>query len=463
MFGMNSIYSSYGRYGGYGVNSLMPNYSRVNDMRLISAASRRLNSVSNSKEVGSTYNQYNRYNRYNWKDSSSPILDTETASFLKEYQNTMSDLLQKSDALRADNPRSRAGELSAKSSNEDILTADIKYRLSEPASYKVNVSQLAAAQKNVSEGVDRYGNDDMTGNLVIATSDRANPISVNVGNITGKNNYEKLQNVAREINRYRTNVTAQVVVNEGKASLELSGSETGKSNAFNVTGTYAQSSGLDKAKEAAQDAEYSVAKDGGKALKYTSESNTVNVGGYKLQANLKKTGEATLETGVDNEKTADAIGDLVGSYNSALKLLNDNASRGRGVLQQMRRMVQPPVSEKSMAQVGVTANKDGTLSFNRDTYLRQADLYPSLAKSIVSGSYSIANGIYDDAKAGMNISSSRLTGINPAGNRYSGASYMQMQNSYLQNPLNYFSTYNSSGMVSLFNNNSVGLLMNINI
>lgn len=457
MFGMSSIYSSYGRYGNYRANALMPNYSRINDMRLVSAASRRFNSISSTPGTSYTYNRYNR------KDPAASILDTDTASFLKEYQNKMSDLLQKSNALRADNPRSKTGELTAKSSSEDILTADIKYRLSEPASYKLNVSQLAAAQKNVSEGVDRYGNDDMAGSLVIATSDRANPISVNVGNAMGKNNYEKLQSVAREINRYRTNVTAQVVVNEGKASLELTGSETGKSNAFNVTGTYAQSSGLDKTKEAAQDAEYSIAKNGGKAYKYTSESNTVNVGGYKLQANLKKTGEATIDTGADNEKTADAIGDLVESYNSALKLLNDNASRGKGVLQQMRRMVQPPVSEKTMAQVGVIANKDGTLNFDRDTYLKQADLYPSLTKSIVSGGYSIANGIYDDAKAGMNISSSRLTGINPTGNRYSGASYMQMQNSYLQNPLNYFSTYNSSGIVSLFNNNSVGLLMNINI
>lgn len=434
MFGYNSIGSSMmGSVGSW--------YSQMNNMRLIQALSKNNRSVGNVSSISSMR---------------SKLLNNDSADFLKSYQNKMTDMMGKANALRASNSQNVLGKLSVRSSDSSKISVTSKSPLREKATYQIDVKRLATEQMNFTKGFDGKKNDKMSGQLTISTNYRASPININIDSITGSNNEEKLQKIANEVNRYNAGVSATVIENEGKKMLAIYSDETGAGNAFNISGSFAEETGLDKAEQAAADAEYTVSKEGGYSIQsYTSASNDIQLGGYKIDATLKDVGKATVTVGTDASKTADAVKEMIDSYNSTLRFLDNNSDRGMGVLTQMKRMVRPPISERSMKTLGITANSDGTLNFDRTAFNKSMAKSPSLVNSLLSGPSGLAEGIYKDAKSGMSVSSASLTGGNMFDSRYSGASYMQSMG------LSFGGTYSRSGVLNLLNLNSVGALMNI--
>ncbi|MCI8441139.1 MAG: flagellar filament capping protein FliD [Provencibacterium sp.] len=431
MFGYNSIGSSLNSVGWY---------SQMNNMKLIQALSKNNRSVSSVSSTGGLR---------------SKLLNADSADFLKSYQNKMTDMMSKANALRSSNSQNALGNLSVRSSDSSKITVQAKYALKEKTSYAVNVKRLATEQMNFTKGFDGKKNDKMSGQLTISTNYRASAININIDSITGANNEEKLQKIADEVNRYKAGVSATVIDNDGKKMLAIYSDETGAGNAFNVSGSFAEQTGLDKAEQTAGDAEYTVAKEGSYSVQsYTSASNDIQLGGYRISATLKDVGESTVTVGQDASKTADAVKEMIDSYNSTLRFLDSNSNRGMGVLNQMKRMVRPPISERSMKTLGITANSDGTLSFDRTAFNKSMAKRPSLVNSLISGPNGLADGIYDDAKRGMNVSSASLTSGSLMDSRYSGASYMQSMG------LSFGGTYSRSGILSMLNLNSVGALMN---
>ncbi|MCI8622798.1 MAG: flagellar filament capping protein FliD [Provencibacterium sp.] len=435
MFGYNSIGSSMMNSIGW--------YSQINNMRLIQALNK-----NSSRSVGSVSSA---------GSLRSKLLNSDSADFLKSYQSKMTDMMSKANALRSTNSQNALNNLSVSSSDTSKISVSAKYSLRDQASYQVDVKKLATEQMNFTQGYDGKANDVMSGQLTIATNYRASPITINVDSITGATNEEKLQKIANEVNHYKAGVSAMVIENGGKKLLALYSDETGAENAFNVSGSFAEQTGLNKAEQEAGNAEYTVSKDGSSygAQRFQSASNTVQIGGYKITATLKDVGKSTVTVGTDPSKTADAVKDMIDSYNSTLKFLDDNSNRGLGVLNQMKRMVRPPISERSMKTLGITANKDGTLSFDKEVFTKAMAKSPSLVNSLVSGPNGLAEGIYSDARSGMNVSSASLTGENLTGSRYSGASYMQNAGYSLMG-----GTYSRAGTLRLLNLNSVGALMN---
>jgi flagellar capping protein FliD len=149
--------------------------------------------------------------------------------------------------------------------------------------------------------------------------------------------------------------------------------------------------------------------------------------------------------------------DLVDAYNSTIKFLSSNENRGVGVLQQMKRMIQPPVSESSMAMIGLSVKADGTLSFDQNVFNKAMDASPSLMGSITER---VASGIKQDAQRGLDAPSASLVG---------SAAKQQQQNlfgssafsSSQMDSISMMSMYNRLGAYNMSNFYAVGMMMNM--
>lgn len=107
-------------------------------------------------------------------------------------------------------------------------------------------------------------------------------------------------------------------------------------------------------------------------------------------------------------KVEDSIQKMVDSYNSSLKLLNDNSARGAGTLTQMKRMLSATGDEASMHVVGIASQKDGSLVFDRSVYRKVASEDPSLAQQVVGGGFGLADNLYTAAQQGLRQSAGSL-------------------------------------------------------
>lgn len=423
-----------------GINS-MNNWSyyiryqqSVNNTRLV-------NAISKNPKVSSYLQSINGTNN---APSSTTYADSK--EFLKTYNSNMSDLMSSANALRTGNQQSVLNELSASSSNSDVADVKANYKLREAADYSLKVSQTAAAQTNASEFVSGSaiaGNDI---NLSIETS--AGKFDVNIGaakeNGGQKTNYQMFKEAAEAINSKKSGVLAEVDVKDGNVSLKISSSETGSKNKFKVDGNEGAAAKIKEAAQEARDAIYSVSKNGSER-EYTSSSNDISLEYGRMTATLKKAGETTISSGVDNNKVVSAMKDLVSNYNKTLDFLNSNAGRGTGVVNQIRNMATAPTSEKSMELIGVDVNKDGTLKVDESKLLESLSKDPSLTRDIIGGSFGIAQGAFSDAVKGMGANSLSLINNN-----------MSVQ----QNPFS-FGVYSGNRAFTMNNISALGLMFDM--
>ena len=151
------------------------------------------------------------------------------------------------------------------------------------------------------------------------------------------------------------------------------------------------------------------------------------------------------------DKTAEAVQKMADQFNSTLKTMNDNAKRGPGVERQIARMVSSPVSERSMAQVGITVNKDGTLKVDSDKLKTALKENTSVARDVIGGSFGIARGVQMDAQTGLRQAPSTLIARDLA----------SMKQQQMDDSLTQMGMYSKSGAYNMANLNSVGVLMNM--
>lgn len=163
------------------------------------------------------------------------------------------------------------------------------------------------------------------------------------------------------------------------------------------------------------------------------------------------------------KKTTDAVQAMVNDYNKTLTTLNDNASRGPGVVRQIERMARAPMSEQSMELAGISVNKDGTLSLNKDQFAEALNKAAAgdaktgstdrmdLIKDVIGGTHGIASGVRADAQAGQDAAAVTLVGNDMAKQRE------EISNNYI----NFSSMYARNGAYNMMNMNTIGLLMNV--
>ncbi|MCQ4727370.1 flagellar filament capping protein FliD [Anaerotignum faecicola] len=331
-------------------------------------------------------------------------------NFLKEYNSAVSGLMSSANTLRNVNSKSPLNELTAKSSDTDVADVKVNYTVRETAKYDLEVSQTASAQVNSSEFVSgsALASGDM--NFAVESADGGR-IDVNVSSVKEnggqKTNYQMMKEAAEQINKGDSGVRAEVVVDDGKTSLKLTSEKTGAANGFTVSGDEGAAKGIKETAQEGRDAVYKVTKEG-VTREYTSSTNEISLDYGRMTATLKKAGEVSVSTGLDDGKVVSAVKDLVANYNKTLNLLNDNASRGSGVINQIRNMAMAPASEKSMELIGITVNKDGTLKLDESKLKESLNKDPSLTKDILGGSFGVAQGAFNDAVKGMGANSLSL-------------------------------------------------------
>ena len=164
-------------------------------------------------------------------------------------------------------------------------------------------------------------------------------------------------------------------------------------------------------------------------------------------------GEVTEDT---VKATVDAVQKMADQYNENLKMLNDNAGRGAGVVKQIARMADDPAAESAMKMVGMAVNKDGTLALDTAKMtetLKTADANQrSLLADLIGGTSGIAAGVQRDARAGLNTSAGSLIGNDVA----------RLQEIQQEDPIRQFAqSMRGYGAYGMNNMAAVGVLMNL--
>lgn len=366
-------------------------------------------------------------------------------TFMKQYNSSMSDLMSTANSLKNANS---AGSLSVTSSDEAVATATKKFGFTGTKDISLDVTQLAQAQTNVSAGV--KGSDTATESMNFTVGNGIKSVNVNVSALnndgTSKTNAQMLKEAADQINNGSANVRANVVEKDGVATLELTGTYTGAYNGFQVNGELGAAKGLDTVKTEAANSKYSVTIDG-KTTNHESYSNDISIDSTRVGVSLKSTGKATIGSGLDFEKTAKGIGEMVDAYNSSLKLLNDNVDRGTGVYRQLRNLVGGLGAEKSLEKLGITVNKDATLNFDKSVLQKSMKEESSLTRDLISRTADMA---FNKGSAGLRVNSSTL--IN---NDIEAA-----QSEAMNDPYQAFNMYSKTGAYTLNNYYALGMMMN---
>lgn len=408
--------------------------SSINNIRLAQALSKNTKYIQSSSSV-------------------SPVTGSlkDSIHFMKQYNSSMSDLMSAANALRSSNRSGIMNDLSVSSSNESVATAKEKFHLRDVKELTLDVTQLAQAQSNVSAGV--KASDTASSDMNFSVGNGFNSVQVNVSatndNGSAKTNLQMLREAASQINKDAANVRATVVEKDGIASLELTGTNTGVHNGFQVNGNLGAATGLDKVQTEAANSIYSVTANG-KTMQYESGSNDVSIDSTRIDVKLKGVGKTTIRSDVDPEQVADAVGDLVSAYNSSLKLLNDNYERGTGVDKQLRNLVAGLGPEQSLEKLGITVNKDATLKFDKNVLKKSLKENPSLTKDLISGTSGIANKAFNKAVTGMNANSNSLINYDIETAQYEAMS----------SPYHAFNLYSKSGAYTLNNYYALGMMVN---
>ena len=419
--------------------SYMNYTSSINQLRLQQA-------MNNYRATRQAVKPVQRVNQ-TYKDSS--------LNFLKNYNTKMTDLMQSANSLRGSNSAGAANTKKLGSSDSSVLTATERFGNSSGQKLSVNVSQVAKAQMNQSTGVNAKAKASSGLNFSIRSKNASGGSSnafvrVDARRKNGglKTNQEMLEEAASQINQAKSGVQASVVEKDGQVSLQMTGKQTGEGNTFQVNGDTGFAKGLSKTAQEAQNAKYTVTENGA-SRSYISSTNEISLDMGRIQATLKKEGTAEIGPQTDKERMISGVEDLVNNYNKTVEFLKSNSNMGSEINRQLRNMTRSLGSEQSLEMAGIKANKDGTLSFDRDKLTKNLEKDPDLVRDVISGRNGIAQAAFDRGSAGLRANSAGLV----------QNSVRQVESRQSMDGYNFMNTFSKSGAYNLNNYMALGLMM----
>jgi len=301
---------------------------------------------------------------------------------LKSSLSTFNDQLQKMNTLNSFLTRS------ASSADETLLTVAVDEK-ALPATYNVEVSQLAQAQKLQSGAFASSADVLGTGTLSIA-------VGANSFNVTIDSTNNTLAGIRDAINDAvdNTGVAATIVNGDGGSFLILSGENTGSDQSMIITQSggdgglsvleYDPPNALNSLTEISQALDAQIMIDG---FAVTSGSNTVTgaIDGVTLNLVAASVGVTTaVNVSNDTAAVSKQISDFVDSYNvlidtfdtltsfdadtkSAAPLLGDSSVRN--IREQLRRVMSGSVTDiaasfKTLNEIGIDTAIDGKLTLD---------------------------------------------------------------------------------------------------
>ena len=334
---------------------------------------------------------------------------------LKGALSTFQDSLSTIDTVSAFNAAT------ASSSDSTVFTASAGTSAT-PGSYSVSVSQLASAQQLVSKPFTGGGSDTVgTGTLQVSLGGTSFNINVDSTNNT-------VAKLASAINSATGNpgVVATVITGSDGAHLVLSSAQTGAANSIKLTetdgGTGLSSVTYDPTNAAnyteiakAQDAQFNIS-----GIPHTSASNTVSDalnGGTLTLTGVSKAGATTgtlassqLTVASDTDAITTNVSAFVDAYNTMIKAIQPLGSYdqttqtagpmlGDATLQGVQNDIRSALyglvntgstTYNSLASVGITTNKDGTLSFNKTNFQTALASAPTAVTQLFAGTKGVA-------------------------------------------------------------------------
>ena len=271
-----------------------------------------------------------------------------------------------------------------------------------------------------------------TGALTLTIGGKDTAIDVSDGSIDA---------IAAGINASKTGVTASVVTDaNGGAYLSVKGA-TGSANAFTLKGE--KGDALDIGSTAtktslvstAQNAQLTV--DG---IAVERPSNTVSdlVTGVTLQLNGISTVPVSLTSTPPTDALTQAVNDVVTTYNEVLKTITEQTDPITGTLRadpaakSLLRSLQALVSKplvggaiaglpRSLSEIGVATNTDGTLRVDSALLAKQLAAYPDTVESMFAPSGTNALGLSATLTALTTSATSTVTGLGASTVRYTAA------------------------------------------
>ena len=169
-----------------------------------------------------------------------------------------------------------------------------------------------------------------------------------------------------------------------------------------------------------------------------------------MQAELKGTGKTVISAGVDAEKVASAVSDLLDSYNKAVSFLEDNVDHGRGTAQQLDRLERALGSQQALEKLGISKDEDGNLVLDKETLKKSLEKEPDLVKDLLSGSNGLAQEVFDRGVSAMSANSASLISND----------LNAIDSSFMADPFQYMGMYSRSGAYTMNNYAALGLMMN---
>lgn len=264
-----------------------------------------------------------------------------------------------------------------------------------PGTYSVRVDALASAQKLASPG---YAPDATPG---MGTLDFAwgegNTLKVEIGDGA------TLADIAGAVNRAAggKGVGATVVTSNEGQRLVFTAADTGIANALTITsetgdgGLQALTTGPGGSLTETVAARDAVVRVDGLERRSASNSVTDLVPGATLELTQVTDGAQTLRITQDNDALSGNVASFVTAYNSVVNALKSNSSynattkaaaalNGDALVRTLQQQLRGQVGEQAegLKALGVTAGKDGLLSFDASEFAVKIAADPAAAKSI---------------------------------------------------------------------------------
>jgi flagellar hook-associated protein 2 len=345
-------------------------------------------------------------------------------------------------ALGAIDTTSAFSSMTASSSNTAVFSATAGTN-AMAGTYSLQVTQIAQAQQVVSNGFAAGASAAVgTGTLNVSVGGANFTVTIGTANDT-------LSGIATAINSAAGNagVTATVINGTDGAHLVLSSTLTGAANKIQVTETDGGTAlsaltygtgntGNYTEKVTAQDAQFSIS-----GIPHTSASNsvvdaldgvTINLAGVTASGTGPGS-TATLTVANDTSKIQSNVEAFVKAYNSMVGTLSSLSSYDSttgsagpllgdpllsGIQNEIRSTLYSVVNTgsstyNSLASVGVTTNKDGTLSFNSEKFNTAMTAAPGAVSALFGGKDGVAANlntlITQDLQSGSAVDSRAKT------------------------------------------------------
>ncbi|GEM_PF-629924 len=444
-----------GSYSDYQSQSLYSLLRASNNSKYVDPISKVINEASTSE----TSTSGTSTSGASTSSSSASGSSSSVSGFLRDYQSALTGIEDAAAKLNLGSSKNVFNDFQVASTDEDVATVSRDYKLRSDTDITLNVQSLAQKQQNISAS--HYGQEavepgaDMEFRIDGAAGSAMVSISSTNDNGTAKTYNQMYQDAAKAINAQNAGVKASVSNVEGKVSLVLTSVSMGEAGGFTVTGNAGSSAGIETAATAAQDAVYTVTENG-QSQTYKSSTNNISLDYGRIGVQLKDTGETQIYAGIDADAVTSAVEDLISNYNSAMSVLSKNSGAGIGASNHLASFKRGLADEKTLELLGITYNKDGKLTLDKDVLKNALETDYDRAKDLLGGQFGIAQKAMTKANNALSDSVERIVS-----NSVSKSSASSTANGLTDtSSFKYMSRFARSGAYNMGNYYAVGLLLN---